>query len=125
MAWKVRDLAPAYAAVELTYSGVVDRADLEASYVSTFELASASDTWHVLCDLSEVTGGHSLFDLYALVTAVSTLGLGNRFREALLVIDHPEVVERAHFWETASVNRGVAARAFTDRDAALAWLTRP
>jgi len=125
MTWTVRALTPEHAAVEIIYSGVVDRTELEASYVVTFELASASDTWHVLCDLSDLTGGHSFFDLYALVTSVSNLGLGSRFREALLVTEHPELLERARFWETASVNRGVAARAFTDRDTALAWLSRP
>jgi len=125
MTWSVSHLGPAHDVVGLTYSGDVDRTELVAAFEAAVVEARAHDTWHVLTDLSGLTGGHSLFDLYAVVEGVVGLGVQERFREAVVTAKDSEILANAQFWETACLNRGVSARVFADRDEALAWVSAP
>jgi hypothetical protein len=124
MAWSVRYLGPDPDVVEMTLAGEVGRAELDAAFAGALAVATECDAWHLLCDILDITGGPTLFDVYAVVVAVADLGVQDRFREALLTQPDAENIANARFWETACVNRGIAARAFTDRHEALAWLTR-
>ena len=125
MTWSVAYLGPEHDVVGVTYSGDVDRTQLEAAFEAAVVEGHAHDTWHVLTDLSGLTGGHSLFDLYAVVEAVVGLGVQDRFREAVVTATGSEILANAQFWETACVNRGVSARVFGDRASALAWVSQP
>jgi hypothetical protein len=125
MTWSVRHLGPDPGVVEMTLSGEVGRAELDAAFAGTLASALEHDAWHLLCDILDITGGPTLFDVYAVVVALDQLGVQDRFREALLTRSDTDEITNARFWETACVNRGIAARAFTDRAEALAWLTRP
>jgi hypothetical protein len=125
MPWSVSYLGPEHDVVAIDYSGEVDRAQLVAAFDTAVGEARAHDTWHVLTDISGLTGGHSLFDLYAVVEGVVGLGVQNRFREAVVTATDSEILARAQFWETACLNRGVSAQVFGDRAEALAWVSRP
>ncbi len=125
MAWSVSYLGPDPDVVVMTLAGDVDRTELDAAFAAAVGAAMQNDNWHLLCDIVEIVGGPSLFDVYAMVVALDQLGVQDRFREALLTRGDPDNVTNAGFWETACVNRGISARGFTDRAAALAWLTAP
>jgi hypothetical protein len=125
MTWSVAYLGPEHDVVGVTYSDDVDRAQLEAAFEAALIEGHEHGTWHVLTDLSGLTGGHSLFDLYAVVEGVVGLGVQDRFREAVVTATGSEILANAQFWETACLNRGVSARVFSDRDAALAWVSQP
>jgi hypothetical protein len=125
MAWSVSYLGPDTAVVVMALSGDVDRPELDAAFAGALAAAIDHDAWHLLCDILDITGGPTLFDVYAAVVALDQLGVQDRFREALLTRSDPDEITNARFWETACVNRGITARAFTDRDEALAWLTAP
>jgi hypothetical protein len=53
------------------------------------------------------------------------MGVQDRYREAVITPPDPTLLPDVAFWETTCLNRGVHARAFTDRDEALAWLALP
>jgi hypothetical protein len=125
MTWSVSHLGPAHDVVAVTYSGTIDRADLDAGFAAAETSVRSHDCWHVLTDLRAMTGGPTLFDLYAIINAVVQLGVQDRYREAVITPLEPGLLPDVSFWETACVNRGVHARAFADRDEALAWLTAP
>ena len=125
MTWSVAHLGPAHDVVAVTYSGDVDRTQLEQAFAAAVAEGQAHDTWHVITDLRQLTGGHSLFDVYAVINAVVGLGMQDRFREAVVAPAGSEILANAQFWETACVNRGVSARVFGDRDEALAWVSQP
>jgi len=125
MTWSVSHLGPGYDVIAVDYTGDVDRSQLELAFTAAVAEGHAHDTWHVLTNLTGVTGGHSLFDVYAVINAVIGLGMQDRFREAVVSPPGSELLANAQFWETACVNRGVSARVFGDRASALAWVSQP
>jgi hypothetical protein len=125
MTWSVSYLGPEHDVVAVTYSDELDRAQLEAAFGAAVAEVNAHDTWHVLTDLRGLTGQPSVFDLYATITAVVEMGVQDRYREAVITPSESGLLPDVSFWETACFNRGVAARAFADRDEALAWLALP
>ena len=125
MTWSVSYLGPEHDVVAVTYSEGLDRAQLAAAFAAAVAEVNAHDTWHVLTDLRGLTGGPSVFDLYATISAVVEMGVQDRYREAVITPTNAGLLPNVSFWETACVNRGVQARAFADRDDALSWLALP
>jgi hypothetical protein len=125
MTWSVSHLGTDLEVVEMTLAGVVSRAEMDAAFAAALGSALEHDCWHVLCDVLGITGGPTLFDVYAVVVALDQLGVQDRYREALLTRSDTDEITNARFWETACLNRGIDAHAFTDRDEALAWLSAP
>ena len=122
MAWDVR--APGdQPAVRLTLSGAADATAVEESFAAALAACAEHDVWRVITDLREMTPGHTVVDLFGVITMLTELGVADRFREALLVGTQPGARELAGFYETAAVNRGLAVRTFSDEDEALTWLT--
>jgi len=125
MSWSVSYLGPDPHVMVMTLAGEIGRPELDKAFAGALAGATEHDAWHLLCDIIDISGGPTLFDVYAVVVALDQLGVHDRFREALLTRSDTDEITNACFWETACVNRGIAARAFTDRDEALAWLTAP
>jgi len=123
MAWDVRPPIAGHAIVTLTIHGPADSASLEQAFGGALAACIEHDVWRVLTDLREMTAGHTVVDLFGLVTTMNELGVAAKFREALLVGDDPGTRELASFFETAAVNRGLRVRAFGDEADAIAWLT--
>lgn len=110
--------------VELRLTGQLSASELEAAAREAMALGHAKATGHYLADLTELTGGHDVFDLYRLLELYDLEGLERRtFREAVL-FSTPLPDDRLRYYETACHNRGYAVRLFSQRAAALAWLTR-
>lgn len=109
--------------VEAVFGGELTPEELRAAVETTIDTARRHASFLVLADCLELQGGHSLFDLYALVDFLQDSGVPPSFREALLMPGAGrDWFDGVEFWETACLNRGLAVRIFSDRDAALAWL---
>jgi hypothetical protein len=109
--------------VEARFAGALTADDLRAAAAQTLALAARLPRPLVLADCSELAGGHSVVDLYALADIVAADPLAAQgIREALLFPALPGPASDVAFWETTCHNRGLTVRAFTDRAEALAWL---
>jgi hypothetical protein len=123
MPWDVRPPEAEHPLVRLTISGPVDGATLEQAFGGALATCAEHDVWRVLTDLREMSAGHSVVDLFGLVTSMAELGIAAKLREALLPGSDPGTRELAGFFETAAVNRGLRVRVFADEADAVAWLT--
>ena len=108
--------------IETTYTGMVSPKELVEAVKATTDWAASTGKHQLLGDCRELTGGHSLFDLYAVVEELDRAGLGRNLREAILVPGTTMPAEMTRFWETACCNRGLKVRVFSDRAEALKWL---
>lgn len=109
--------------VRLTMTGQPDASTLAAAFGASLAECVEHDVWRVLTDLRAMSAGHTVVDLFGLITTMTDLGVADRFREAVLVGADPGTRELAGFFETAAVNRGLAVRVMTDDVDAVAWLT--
>ena len=108
--------------LEVRYFGEVTPADLRTAFGEGLHLAREINTFLVLTDCTAMRGGHSLFDLYAMVSDLAGHREIIRYKEAVLMPAAPGLAEKVTFWETACRNRGLWVKVFSDRDSALAWL---
>ena len=109
--------------VEMVLSGNVPAHEVTSGLAQTLELMAASRCALVLADCSTLTGGHSISDLFARAENASGESAVRGCREAIVLPSLPSAQELARFWETVCVNRGIDVRSFTEREAAVAWLT--
>jgi hypothetical protein len=118
----VQSLAPAHAIIEVTHSGEITASDLRGSGKQVLELARQEGIWHVLTDCTEATKVPGAIDVLNLVGLVDQVELDAGFRQALLWPRDAETRLGFDFWRTVEANHGMHAKAFGDRDAAIAWL---
>jgi len=104
--------------------GQLTAAELTEGVATGLQEGNARGTSRYLCDASRLTGGHSIFDLYALAERLHDMGMPFGAREALVIPRQPIQALDASFWETLCRNRGFEVRSFLDRETALAWLLR-
>lgn len=121
MPWKVC-LHATRPVVITTYTGMVSPAELSAAIAETIRLMMAHQTLLLLADCRALEGGHTLFDLFSKVEAISAGEQSRGLKEALLLPSNAASVEKVQFWETACANRGLNVRIFPDEAAGLAWL---
>jgi hypothetical protein len=86
-------------------------------------LHQSTGYFRYLADCTEMTGGHTVFDLYNVVANLENYQIDPRTKEALLTVPSSATAGDVRFYETAAVNRGFTVKLFTDREAALAWLS--
>lgn len=108
--------------LEIRYAGNVTPVELRSAFAEGFRVAAELDTFLVLTDCVGMQGGHSLFDLYAMVADLAGHQEVVRYKEAVLMPAAPDLAEKVTFWETACRNRGLWVKVFSDRGSALAWL---
>lgn len=108
--------------IETQYIGILSPEELRSAFDQTVALAEQHQVTLFIADCSQLTGGHSLFDLYELIKIIGASDLRHSFKEALLLSDLPAVNEDVKFWETACRNQGLQVKVFQDRQAALDWL---
>ncbi|NTU70448.1 MAG: hypothetical protein HGB10_01285 [Coriobacteriia bacterium] len=121
MPWSV-EYHPDSRIIETRYEGVMSPEELTLAVQTTIEAAHTNGTSLLFGDCSELSGGHSLADLYFLAESVLP-ALTEGAREAVLMPHHGESTEKVEFWETTCRNRGIHVRIFKERAEALAWLT--
>jgi len=108
--------------IEVRYFGEVTPADLVTALDAAFALAREEDLWFILADTSELTSDPSVFALYDVAAQIADAGIARRYREAVVAPPGAASADSARFFEDATVNRGLIARVFGDRDAAESWL---
>jgi hypothetical protein len=109
--------------IESVYAGVVRPDELERAVLAAVDLAKQSGFFRFYTDLTDMAGGHSVGDLFALIAAIEQLGLPRTLREAIVISGSALAAPQVQFYEDACRNRGWNIRIFPDRERALAWLT--
>jgi hypothetical protein len=118
----VRTLTPAHAIIEVTHTGEITASDLRTSGSEALAIARDQDIWHLITDCSGATKVPGAIDMLNLIGLVDQVELDKGFRQALIWPDDAETRLGFDFWRTTETNHGLHARAFGDRDSAIAWL---
>jgi hypothetical protein len=118
----VQTLTPAHAIIEVTHTGEITASDLRASGKQALGIAREQGIWHLLTDCSGATKVPGAIDVLNLVGLVDHVELDKGFRQALIWPHDAEARLGFDFWRTVEANHGLHAKAFGDRDAAIAWL---
>lgn len=115
-------LDPARPILRLTYSGEVMASELKTSFDESVRMVKESGVCSVLTNLQELTGGHGLFDLFAIIEMLQAAGVPTNFKEAVVLTPGNPMFSRATFYETACLNRGYNVRLFGSVAEAENWL---
>ena len=110
--------------VEIIYNGNVAKDDLIAAFETSFETATKNNTQRYLADCTNLTGGHSVFDLYSLIGLFQQYKVQHTIREAIILPELDKMKENVAFYETAAENRGYIVKLFRTKYEALLWLSK-
>jgi hypothetical protein len=114
-------LDPELALIRVAYSGTISPGDLQQAFLELFNLCRTTGQYSILADCTQMTGGHTLFDLMELISQFEPRGVPRTFKEAVLM--HAPLNRReTEFYETAAMNRGFNVRLFESEAEAIAWL---
>ncbi len=108
--------------LEISYIGEVKPEELFDALHKIVEIGTKENISKVLADCSDMNGGHSITDLYSLISSFD----GNniyRLKEALIMPKLEASEKEVKFYETACFNRGINVKLFKDRMDAVSWLT--
>lgn len=108
--------------IDSIYAGEVSPVELERGVRAAVGLASQSGIYRFFTDVTDLTGGHSAGDLFAVVSLLEAMGLPRTLREAIVVPASTLAAPDVQFYEDACRNRGWNVRLFPDRESAMAWL---
>lgn len=108
--------------VELIYKGTVSPADLHEALLAAAKLARENNSILFLADCTDMEGGHSVIDLYGLISLYESVGLQLKMKEALLLPSMKSPKEDVKFYETACLNKGFNVKVFSQKEKALIWL---
>ena len=101
------------------YSGTLN-IDAVKQYASqTLKLSEEYGCKRSLIDLLEAEPRFSITEIYNLPRVMLDIGIGSEWRRAILISG---LTDDYYFYETVSVNRGLAVKMFTDKEKALKWL---
>ena len=106
--------------IKTTVTGTLDFAASKQAILDILSLIKQSGEYDVLVDTREAESLLSTMNLYELGEALASHPILRRSRICLLV--PMSSIDKAGFFETVAVNRGVQIRAFTDFEQAIAWL---
>ena len=109
-------------AVVVTVEGAIDAAGV-AALVGEARDRSAEHGYGIVYDLAAASLGNiSISDIFWLPRTLPALKSPTAKRTRVALVHAPETAEFARFWETAFMNAGLEARAFSDRAAAASWV---
>jgi len=121
MAWKTNQVEnPGY--IEVTYSGKVSPEELFKALENAVLLSRENKIILFLADLTEMIGGHSVFDLYGVISIYETLKFDAKAKEAIIMTSLQDTVDEIKFYETAYKNWGFNVRIFKQKEEAISWL---
>jgi hypothetical protein len=121
MSWKTNLVEnPGY--IEVTYSGKVSPEELFTALKNAVFLSRKNNVILFLADLTEMAGGHSVFDLYGAISIYETLKFDAKAKEAILMTSLQDTVDEIKFYETTCKNRGFNVKIFNQKEEAISWL---
>jgi len=123
MPWKV-EFNGDHKIIEIKYSGIVTPAELKDAFAAVVVMTKKHNTLLYLADCSEMIGGHSVLDLYALISLFETYDLSRNLKEALVLPNLKSSIEDVKFYETACLNRSYYVKIFSNVHDAVLWLTK-
>ena len=107
--------------LEVTPDGMIDITTSRQLLVDIARAENHPVDYDLLVDFRDTQSNLSVFDVYQLAAELCQHGDAFRGKAALLVL--PGInFDRAHFFETCSLNRGYSVNAFTDYEKAMHWL---
>jgi hypothetical protein len=107
-----------YLRVEM--SGVPSSQEVHAMFQEMARRHAGGEPPRALIEL-QVAQCLNFLDTIQVMSELPAMGFPDNYRLALLITDD-KMRASAQFAETVAVNRGLAVRAFQERDAALRWL---
>jgi hypothetical protein len=110
--------------IELSYYGVVSPVELNDALTAAVSISQREGTVRFLADCSEMLGGHSITDLYFLISLYESVG-ARSMKEALILPFVDIAQDDVKFYETACLNRGFDVKVFNSVSEAMNWLVTP
>ena len=107
--------------IELTYSGIVSPPELQDALSAAMSCSKKEGTTFFLADCTDMAGGHSITDLYFLISLYEMHGLRG-MKEAVILPALKSTFEQVRFYETTCLNRGFDVKIFSNHQDAIAWL---
>lgn len=111
-----------YNIIEITYTGKVTSDELEHTVHESAKISLANNVKLILADCTQLTEGHTVFDLYFIVPLFKKYDIRPDIIEAIIYPIAPAMQQLASFFETLLVNNGIKAKAFKERKDAIGWL---
>jgi hypothetical protein len=118
----VQSLAPAHAIVEVVHTGDVSASDIRTVARQVRDLLQGMDKWHVLSDFRAATSAPGALEIMNLMDGLKHVGVGPGFRQAILWPEDEQARLALDMYRTSESNHGFNAKAFGDREDAIAWL---
>lgn len=106
--------------IKTTVTGTLDFAASKQALLDILSLIKQPGEYDVLVDTREAESLLSIIDLHELGEALASHPILRHSRICLLV--PAKDIEKAGFFETVAVNRGVQIKAFTSFEEAMTWL---
>ena len=108
--------------VRLVYAENVTSQELLEAFNATVNLCKNKNTGKIIADCTKMTGGHSVKDLYILLSKFDPSYSGE-LREAILVSNMSLLMRQSvKFYETACIASGLKVKVFENREKAMEWL---
>lgn len=101
------------------YSGILDMNAIKQNVLQVIIKSEEHKCKLFLNDLREAESQLSTIEIYNLPMFMSNVGISWAWRHAVLISKR---TDSYRFFETVSVNRGMAVKIFTDIQAAMEWL---
>jgi len=120
MAWNIKYNCD-HKIIEITYSGIVSPSELNDALAAAMSLSQKECTLLVLADCTDIAGGHSVTDLFFLISLYEKHGLRG-MKEALILPALKSSIDQVLFYETACLNRGFNVKILRNSQEAIAWL---
>ena len=106
--------------IKTTVTGTLDFAASKQALLDILSLIKQPGEYDVLVNTREAESLLSIINLYELGEALASHPILRRSRICLLV--PTKDIDKAGFFETVAVNRGVQIKAFADFEQAITWL---
>lgn len=106
--------------IKTTATGILDFAASKQALLDILSHIKQPDEYDVLVDTREAESLLSIIDLYELGETLASAPL--LYRSRICVLAPPRDIDKAGFFETVAVNRGVQIKVFTDFEQAITWL---
>lgn len=110
------------AIVECVYEHPFLKSDFAGVVEGNLKVAAEHGAFLFFGDCTQLPAASSLFDVYELVDMLDSLNVDRRMREALVISEDPQAEAAFGFYVTATSNRGLKVRVFTDGGQAREWL---
>ena len=108
--------------IETIYNGIISQKELQEAVRTNVEESVKHSANKFLSDCSNMSGGHTLLDLYDKDQHILTTKAGKFQKEAVIIPEEEYTITGVSFYATVCRNKGLNVKIFTNRDEALQWL---